>query len=129
MSVMSIKVFSDGVWGGKQKALDAALAWRDEQIGLLPAYELQVRRRNLLRKNNKSGVPGVGRYEREPPPGKEGKGSAFWMAFWTDPDGKAHKRKFAVNRWGERGAKLRAIDMRMRHSQAAIAALVERNTS
>lgn len=34
------QLFSDGVHGGKRKALKAALAWRDEILGLLPAKKV-----------------------------------------------------------------------------------------
>ena len=51
------KLFSDGVWNGKDKALEAAIKWRDEKLKELP---LRTERPNELNsKGIETGVPGL----------------------------------------------------------------------
>ncbi|MBG9390406.1 hypothetical protein [Caenimonas aquaedulcis] len=115
------RVFSDSVWGGKRKALAAAKAFRDEQLDSLTSYVYEIGRRNVMRRNNRSGVVGVARYERPPAPG--GKYSyIFWQAGWIDEHGRTRTRKFSVRRWGERGAKQMALEVRRREIRRAVAA-------
>ena len=92
--------FSDRVYGGKTKALDAARAFRDE---LLVSHLPMTRGENasVRRANNRSGVSGVfrrvdfettsvGQVER-----------ASWIAYWTKSDGKRVIRKFSIRKYGE----------------------------
>ena len=117
------KMFSDGVWGGKRKALAAARAWRDERIQPLAQYEKELWQRNVLRRNNRSGIVGVARYERKPAASaKAGTKTAFWMASWIDEHGVYRHRKFSVKRWGERNAKQMAIQVREQQVRRAVAA-------
>lgn len=118
------KMFSDGVWGGKRKALAAARAWRDQQIQNHSQYEHQLWRRNRLRRNNRSGLVGVARYERKPTSAQPAGGAAFWLASWVDEHGASRKRKFSVTRWGERGAKRKAIEERDLQVRRAVASRV-----
>ena len=107
------KVFSDGVWGSKRKALAAARAWRDARIQPLAQYEHELWRRNVVRRNNRSGMVGVARYVRKPAGGNQSaSGSAYWLAFWIDEQGVYRQRTFSVKRWGERNAKQMAIQER-----------------
>lgn len=108
-----IKCFSDGVHGGKRKALQAAINYRTQLLADGPFYEYQVWLRSILRRNNTSGIPGVGRYERSANP-KTGRRSAFWLASWIDEYGAGRKRKFSVLRHGERKARQLAIAERER---------------
>ena len=108
-----MKTFSDGVYGGKRKALKAAVEYR---ITLLShysdvAHQLWVRTR--LRKNNTSGIPGVARYEVLANP-KTGRRTAFWLASWVNEHGASRKRKFHVSCYGERQSKRLAIAERER---------------
>lgn len=119
---IAIKLFSDGVWGGKRKALAAARDWRDLQTQPLAEYSQKLWRRNGLRRNNRSGVVGAARYERKPDAGKKASGGAFWMASWVDEHGASRKRKFSVSRWGERGAKRMAIEEREQQVRRSVAA-------
>lgn len=115
-NVIATKTFSDGVWDSKRAALAAARAWRDEQLQAQGEYEHTLWRRNCLRRNNRSGLVGVARYER-----KSG-GAPFWMASWTNEHGISRKRKFSVKLWGEHGAKRRAIEERDQQMRRAVAA-------
>ena len=110
---VAIKLFSDSVWGGKRKALAAARAWRDEHKQPVAEQAHALWRRNRLRSNNRSGLVGVARYERTAEAnGRKTGGVAFWLAAWVDEHGASRKRKFSVKRWGERGAKQKAIEAR-----------------
>lgn len=119
---ISIKMFSDSVWGGKRKALAAAQHWRDQHTEPLAEYAQKLWRRNQLRRNNRSGVTGVARYERKPTPRQRTPGAPFWVAAWIDEHGAKRTRKFSVKRWGERGAKRMAIEERERQVRCAVAA-------
>ncbi|MEW6141313.1 MAG: AP2/ERF family transcription factor [Thermodesulfobacteriota bacterium] len=103
-----VKRFSDGVYGGKRKALEAAVAYRDSFLARDRPVDHQIWIRTRLRKNNTSGIPGVGRYEvRDNPNSRSVR--AFWLASWTDEHGASRKRKFSVAVYGEEEAKLLAI--------------------
>jgi hypothetical protein len=119
---IAIKMFSDSVWGGKRKALAAARSWRDEhkQAPAEQAHALWLR--NRLRSNNRSGLVGVSRHERKADANdhKTG-GAAFWLASWTGEQGRTRQRKFSVKRWGERGAKQKAIAARAQGVSDAVA--------
>lgn len=108
-----IKPFSDGVYGGKRKALTAAVAYRDELLRQQSPKDHQVWVRTRLRRNNRSGIPGVARYDPIDNP-KTGRRAVFWLAFWVNEHGASCKRKFYVSRYGERQAKRLAIEERER---------------
>ena len=105
------KPFSDGIYGGKRKALKAGLEYRDALLRQHSAFDHQVWVRTRLRKNNTSGIPGVGRYEVLANP-NTGRRSVFWLAHWIDEHGASRKRKFYVSHYGERQAKRLAITER-----------------
>jgi hypothetical protein len=102
------KTFSDGVHGGKRKALKAAIEYLDTLLSENSSLEYQIWVHTRLRKDNTSGIPGVGRYEAIDNP-KTGRRVVFWRACWADEDGIRHQRKFSVYRYGEDQAKLLAI--------------------
>ncbi|MCW5654857.1 AP2 domain-containing protein [Hydrogenophaga sp.] len=53
----------------------------------------------------------VARYELKP--SAKGKPPlAVWTAFWAGADGRRRSRAFSVSRWGEEGARLKAIEAR-----------------
>jgi hypothetical protein len=108
-----IRQFSDGIYGGKQEALDAAVAYRDLLLTQNSEVEHQLWVRTRIRKNNRSGIPGVARYETLENPATQ-RYSVFWLAFWVDEHGASRKRKFSVLRYGERQAKRLAIAERER---------------
>ena len=102
------RMFSDGVHGGKARALVAAKAWHAQQLSPLIEFEQQMWVRTIKRRNNRSGIVGVSRMVRRD------SGIASWMASWTDPTGRNRTRKFSTRLWGERTAKRMAIDERQR---------------
>ncbi len=102
------RMFSDGVHGGKGKALVAAKAWHAQQTPPLAEFEQQMWVRTIKRRNNRSGIVGVSRIVRRD------SGVACWLASWTDPTGRNRTRKFSTRLWGERAAKQMAIDERQR---------------
>ena len=54
--------FSDNLHGGKRAALKAALRYREAMLKELHDQRYPLWRRNRKRRNNTSGVVGVGRY-------------------------------------------------------------------
>lgn len=105
MGQTHIKFFSDGVHGGKRKALAVAKEYR-ESIQRLEGGEHWIWSRSIVRKNNTSGIPGVGRYTRMDTQ------QVYWCAHWTEQDGTRRQRKFAVTQYGERRARQLAIEER-----------------
>jgi hypothetical protein len=103
-----VKRFADGVYGGKRKALKAAVEYRDSILARDKPFDHQIWIRTRLRKNNRSGIPGVGRYEVVDNP-RTGNVREFWLASWVDERGASRKRKFSITRYGEEEARLLAI--------------------
>ena len=100
-------MFSDGLFGSKHKALMAALEYRDFlTIAPTPA-EYNLWHRTIVRRNNTSGIPGVGLY-------KTCNGKERWVAFWIDENGIKKSRTFSVGIHGQRKAKELAIFERQR---------------
>jgi len=97
------KWFSDGIYEDKEKALDAAIVYRDILLSGQHEFEYQVFVRSRIRRNNTSGISGVGRYEVIN--SKTGNRSPFWTAYWADEHGRRRSRKFSVVRYGEKNAK------------------------
>jgi hypothetical protein len=119
-----VKRFSDGIYGGKREALKAAVEYRDSFIARDKPFDHQIWIRTRLRKNNKSGIPGVHRYEITDNRNPENV-RIYWIAAWTDQYGATRQRKFSVARYGEDEAKLLAIaerDYRLRRVCAINAA-------
>jgi hypothetical protein len=102
------KTFSDSVYGGKRKALKAAIEHLSTLQDQISSFEYLHWVRTRPRRNNTSGVRGVGRYETPDNP-KTSYRSAFWQARWFDEQGVIHQRRFYVSRYGEHRAKLLAI--------------------
>ena len=102
---ITIRSFTDGRYGGKRAALQAAIRFRDAALNGARDKNYQLWRRNRKRRNNTSGIVGVGRYvSRER--GRRGIIERIsWQAFWDGPDGRRHSRKFSVNLHGERRAR------------------------
>ena len=89
------KSFYDLRRGGAKQTLAAALAWRDRQLadrGVLTKREF----RQLVRSDNRSGVPGV-LFIR---PKNQPRGS--WQAKMRLPGGKQIAKTFAVEKHGKR---------------------------
>ena len=90
-----LKMFSDGVYGGKRKALNAALEYRDALLLQYSPIEHEVWVRTQLRKNNTSGIPGVARYERSAKSNAD-RGQPFWPASCVNENGATRKRTISV---------------------------------
>ncbi len=107
---MYVKHFTDGVYGGKRKALAAAIAYRDHIIAQYPPLTLKEFC-SVIKRNNRSGISGVCRYApREPR--QDGELRWYWIATWSPVPGKTKQIKFSVDRYGEEGAFKRAVRAR-----------------
>jgi hypothetical protein len=104
------KHFSDGVYGGKQKALNAAKEYRKSIISKHSHYTKKDVC-SKVRRNNQSGIPGVGKYSYN---GRNGKLYWFWLAYWTDENGSRRQRKFMINTYGEDEAFDHAVKLRQK---------------
>lgn len=118
---VAIRLFSDRRYGGSHAALRAALAFRDSALVRLHDARYALWRRNRKRRNNTSGIVGVGRYAVRQRSSRTILERRYWQAFWNGADGKRHSRKFSVAAYGEAGAKALAIQAR----RAALRALGE----
>ena len=108
-----VKYFSDSIYGGRRKALKAAVEYREELLRRYSPYAHAIWVRTRLRRNNTSGIPGIGRYEQLDNP-KTGYVRVFWLASWINEQGASRKRKFSVSLYGERHAKRLAVAERER---------------
>lgn len=102
---ITIRSFTDGRYGGKRAALEAAIRFRDAALSSGRDKGYQLWRRNRKRRNNTSGIVGVGRYVNHEHRRQGIVERISWQAFWDGPDGRRHSRKFSVNLHGERRAK------------------------
>lgn len=102
------KLFSDAVFGGKRKALQAAREYRDSMIEELAPRELsrkQLARRKNVR--NTSGVTGVRFVQEEDPRAAKGVVYEYWEAQWSPEPGIRSKKRFSVRKFGyEKALKL-----------------------
>ena len=92
-TVFTSKLFSDRIYGGKQKALDNAVKFRDhnQMVANLkyPPHKTKIKFRETPPADNKSGVVGVhftNKLER-------GKRVPTWVATWVE-NGKNKSRAF-----------------------------------
>lgn len=111
-NVIYRRQFSDGVYGGRNKALSAAKAYRDEIIARHQPFSRREQA-EIHKKNNTSGVVGVCRCcasETRQKPEEERRW--FWVASWALPDGRAKRVKFSVRKYGEEGAFKMAVKAR-----------------
>jgi hypothetical protein len=114
--------FWDEAYGGKEKALKAAKAWRDSLMGAVSGVDYTIWRRNRMHKGNKSGVVGVGRYIARDKSAKR----PVWQAFWHTADGVRQSCKFSVLRYGEKHAKQLACKARRKAMEEVRHELVRR---
>lgn len=103
------KRFNPSYFGSESAALEAARAWRDRVLALLPPMTYRELH-TLRRHNNQSGIPGV--FRTKEPTG------AYWVAV-RESGGKKTSRKLSVSRYGEEGARQRAIAARQEMLQSA----------
>jgi hypothetical protein len=103
------KYFSDNIYGGKKKALDAAISYRNELIKEVSGTDYEIWKREHKRPVNTSGIVGVARYICTR---KSGNKYPYWQAFWLNADGKRISRTFSAFLHGEEGAKQLACEAR-----------------
>ena len=103
------KTFTDRLYGGKRKALQAAKAYRDELIVALDNEGRMTYRRNdiKMRESNNSGVTGVRHQYRERDYGAD----EAYIASWCDTERQKHK-SFSVKKYGSYGAFQKALGVR-----------------
>ncbi|HVK53410.1 MAG TPA: hypothetical protein VM532_00120 [Burkholderiales bacterium] len=106
-----IQYFTDNLFGGKEKALKAAMTLRDQLVEQMHDNRYPLWRRTIKRRNNTSGIVGVGRYVSRENVGNRIIERTFWQAFWEE-GGRRHSRKFLVSKHGELGAKRLARETR-----------------
>jgi len=104
--------FSDGVYGGKQKALAAAKRYRDE---LLAKYPPLSRREYcaILRRNNRSGLAGVSFHAEVIETGRGPVERRFWIARLPLEPWRTKLVKFSVAKYGAEEAFRRAVKARL----------------
>lgn len=128
-SKMYSKLFSDGKYGGKEKALKKAKKYRDK---------ITEEHHSLLRKGyytfksdrNTSGIVGVHRgfKVKKKPSGREYT-YYVWIATWVEPvTGKIKNRSFSISKHGEAGALKLALEAR-EEAIALIAGQKRKHTS
>lgn len=107
------KRFSDAAYGGKREALQSAINYRNDLIAKTNLFDHQIWIRTKLRRNNKSGVPGVYRNEKSDTRYPNAP-RLYWVAIWVDELGVRRCRSFSISRYGELEAKRMAIEERER---------------
>ncbi len=107
---MFVKHFTDGVYGGKRKALAAAIAYRDHIIARYPPLTLKEFC-SVIKHNNRSGISGVCHYASSEPR-QDGELRWYWVASWSPEPRKTKQIKFSVDKYGEEGAFQRAVRAR-----------------
>ena len=117
--------FTDSVYGEKRKALDAAKVYRASLVKCLRPLT-RAERCRVRKKNNRSGVSGVTRIDALEKNHGGTYHRRYWVAQWpiaakdrsftalprSVGGGKARTRKFSIKRYGEQGARQRALHAR-----------------
>ena len=100
------RYFSDAAYGSAESARRAAEEFA-AQNGDLHRELLALRRRFEIRRNCRSGIPGVSKYE--------GWGHGpYWLAYWHDESGRRVSRRFSISRLGDAKAFECAVKARKR---------------
>jgi hypothetical protein len=104
--------FSDGVFGGRQKALAAAKKYRDS---LLAKYPPLTRKAycSILRRNNRSGLAGVSFHSEVIETERGPVERRFWIARLPLQPWRTKLVKFSVAKYGAEEAFRRAVKARM----------------
>ena len=95
--------FSDITHRGKNKALAAARCYRDAILAQCPPMTMREFC-SILKRNNRSGIPGVCRYVSNKNDNKKGEPQCYWIASWSPEPRKTKHKKFSVKKYGEEEA-------------------------
>ena len=108
---VTLRNFNDRHYGSKKQALAAAIRFRDTVLKKQHLAAEGLWRRSLKRRTNVSGIVGVGKYVRRHR--KDGRLYVYhyWQAQWY-ADGKHHRRRFRIAKFGAKRAKELAIRAR-----------------
>ncbi len=102
--------FSDGRYGGRANALQAALAYRDQVVAAHPRLARSTYCA-IVRTNNRSGISGLTRVDRVELSGRPQR-KLYWEAQVPLGQGCAQHRRFSIRKYGEEGAYQRALAVR-----------------
>ncbi len=103
--------FSDGRYGGRQQALEAAEAYRDATLQTHPPFS-KPDYCAIVKKNNRSGISGLTRVDRwELNQGRRVR-RLCWEVQWPVGNGRSRHRKFSILKYGEEGAFEKALAAR-----------------
>ena len=117
------KMFSDGVHGDREKALEIARKYKDEYEEKHPPSLINQRLRLKPLKNNKTGIPGIsetfGRAQ-----GNRGKKMPCFCVSWVPTPYKPRSKKFFFSKYGNRESAFEAsVEFRKEKEQEIIKAL------
>ena len=121
------KFFSDKMYGGKKKALDAAVQYRDEAERKLgrPRTDRQVISRQA---RNKSGIVGV---QRRTKTVKTESGdrvvNKYYVVTWNPEPGRVQTIFVPVDKYGEKGALLKACSIRREKEKQMYGSVLKTN--
>ena len=113
-----VRDFSDGRHGGRQPALQAAQLYRDALINAHPPLTKPAYCA-IRKKNNRSGISGLMRVDKWQVHYGRRSRRLYGEAQWPIGNGKSRHKKFAITKYGEEGAKRKALAAR----RAALKAL------
>ena len=107
------RLFSDMKCGGRRKALEAALSFRDELHGKLDQIPTQPRARRIVTRDarNASGVLGVCRTAKKSPNGTV---NEVFSVSWRPAPGIQKCTSFSIRKYGEKKAFQLAVAHRKR---------------
>lgn len=106
------RFFSDSKFDGDpHQSLLAAMQERDRLIAEIPKMS-RAERAELARGNNSSGIPGVSRTTNVKKYKDKNYTYHFWQAYWSPEPGLTKSVRFSVQKYGEKGARKRAIQAR-----------------
>jgi AP2 domain len=113
-----VRDFSDGRHGGRQAALQDAQLYRDKLVKAYPPLS-KATYCAIRKKNNRSGISGLMRVDKWQVHNGRRARRLYWEAQWPIGNGKARHQKFSITKYGEEGAKRKALAAR----RAALKAL------
>lgn len=106
------RFFSDSKFeNDPHKSLLAAMEARDKMTEKLPKMT-RAERAEVNRSNNSSGISGVSRTKNTKKYKDKSYEYGFWQAYWCPEPGKTKSVRFSVKKYGEKGARRRAIEAR-----------------